>query len=110
MVSRGDIVRVSAPGDYGKPRPALIIQSDFFNPTHASIIVCLISSDLQDAPLFRVDIAPTPENGLQRRSQIMVDKIVTLRRERTGEAIGRANDQTLRQVERLLMVFLGLSE
>lgn len=107
---RGDLVLVSAPGDYGKPRPALVVQSDFFNPTHASVAVCLLSSDRQNAPLFRVDVEPTPKNGLQKPSQIMLDKIVSLKCERLGEAIGRIDEGQLLQVNRLLAVFLGLAD
>ena len=98
------------PGDYGKPRPALVIQSDFFNPTHASIVVCLISSDLQDAPLFRVNIDPVPENGLRKPSHIMVDKIIALKRERITETIGQIDSAQMLQVNRLLAVFLGLAD
>ena len=105
---RGDLVLVRAPGDYGKPRPALVVQSDFFNPTHASVAVCLLSSDRQNAPLFRVDLEPAPENGLQKPSQVMLDKIVTLKRERLGDTIGRINEGQLLQINRLLAVFLGL--
>ena len=87
-MKRGDLVIVSAPGDYGKPRPAVIIQSDIFNETHASILVCLLTSDRQDAPLFRIDVQPTEETGLKVASQIMIDKIVALRRERIVQHIG----------------------
>lgn len=109
-MKRGDIVIVSAPGDYGKPRPAVLVQSDLFNETHASIIVCLLTTDIQDAPLFRVDIAPAPGNGLHDHSQIMVDKIVALRRERIGDAVGRIDDDTLVRLNRSLALFLGFAQ
>lgn len=110
MINRGDLVLVAAAGDYDKPRPALVVQSNFFNPTHASVIVCLLTSDLQDAPLFRVDIDPSGQNGLRVPSQIMIDKIITMKRERVSETIGKANETTLLQVNRLLAVFLGLAD
>src|ERR1017187_6373104 len=56
-IMRGDVVVCAAPGDYGKPRPAVVVQSDLFNGTHASVVVCLITSHLEDAPLFRIPIA-----------------------------------------------------
>jgi len=108
-MKRGDLVIVSAPGDYGKPRPAVIIQSDIFNETHASILVCLITSDRQDAPLFRIDVQPTEETGLKVASQIMVDKIVALRRERITKHIGQVNDETLIRLNRSLALFIGLA-
>ena len=108
-MKRGDLVIVTAPGDYGKPRPALVVQADLFNDTHASIIVCLLTSDRQDAPLLRIDIEQGPDTGLQARSQVMVDKIVTLRRERIGRIIGRLDDQTMIRINRSLALVLGLA-
>lgn len=103
---RGDIVTVSLPGDYGKPRPALVIQSDLFGE-HPSVTVLPITSHLVDAPLLRLGIGP--ESGLERPSQIQIDKPHTPRRERIGAVIGRADDATLREVNRALAVFLGLA-
>jgi mRNA interferase MazF len=103
---RGDIVTVSLPGDYGKPRPALVIQSDLFEE-HPSITVLPITSHLVEAPLLRVVIGP--ECGLDRASQIQIDKAQTPRRERIGAVIGRADDATLRVVNRALAVFLALA-
>src|ERR1041385_7550357 len=86
---RGDLMTVAAAGDYGKPRPAVIVQTDAFPETHASVVVCQLTSDLADAPDFRVTIEPTPENGLRHTSQVMADKPVSIRRERVGQKIGR---------------------
>jgi len=109
-MNRGDLVVVSASGDYGKPRPALVVQSDLFNATHASVVVCLITTDLTDAPLIRLDVDATPENGLKQRSQIMIDKVVALHRERMGARIGRLDADTLVRVNRSLALFLGLGD
>lgn len=106
---RGDIVLVTAPGDFGKPRPALVIQSDLFNDTHASIVVCLLTTDVQEAPLFRIDVAASDETGLSDRSQIMVDKIVALRRKRILRTIGMADEAALLRVSRSLALFLGIA-
>lgn len=105
---RGDIVTVAAQGDYGKPRPALIIQSDLFNRL-SSVTLCLITSTLLDAPVFRITVDPSPENGLQRISQIEVDKIMTVRREHVGRVIGRLDDATLVKVNRSLAAFIGIA-
>jgi mRNA interferase MazF len=107
-VKRGDIVLVTAPGDYGKRRPAVVIQSDLFNDTHASIVVCLINSALVDAPLFRLTVAPSADNGLKEPSQIMVDKMVALRRERLSEPLGRLDDEMMLRLGRSLALFIGL--
>ncbi|EQD38012.1 transcriptional modulator of MazE/toxin, MazF [mine drainage metagenome] len=83
-MKRGDVVTVAASGDYGKPRPAVIVQTDALPAEHASVIVCQMTSDVAEAPDFRVTIEPTEKNGLRTRSQIMADKPVTIRRARVG--------------------------
>ena len=105
---RGDLVIVAAPGDYGKPRPALVVQSDLFDE-HPSVTLCLVTSALRETPLVRITVDPSPDNGLQRISQVQVDKIVTLARERIGKVIGRLDDATLLKVNRSLAVFVGIA-
>ncbi len=103
---RGDLVTVALQGDLGKPRPALIIQSDQFNAT-VTVTVLLVSSTLIDAPLIRLTVEPTPENGLRTSSQVMIDKAITVRREKLGAPFGRLDDDTLVAVNRGLALFLG---
>lgn len=103
---RGDLVVVSLPGDYGKPRPALVIQSDLF-AEQPSVTVLPITSHLVEAPLLRIAIGP--ESGLERISQVQIDKAQTPRRERIGAVIGRVDGATLAAVNRALAVFLGLA-
>ncbi|MFZ5995269.1 MAG: type II toxin-antitoxin system PemK/MazF family toxin [Thermodesulfobacteriota bacterium] len=91
-LKRGDVVLVVAPGSYGKPRPAVIVQTDLANETHPSFVVCPLTSHLRDAPLFRPDVDPDRENGLAKPSQIMVDKIITLPREKVKEVVGRLDE------------------
>jgi mRNA interferase MazF len=104
-MTRGDLVVVSLPGDYGKPRPALVVQSDLF-AEHPSLTVLPVTSHLVEAPLLRVGIGA--ESGLQLLSQIQIDKPQTPRRERIGRVIGRVDRATLAAVNRGLAVFLGL--
>ena len=87
-MKRGDVVTVAASGDYGKPRPAVIVQTDALPAEHGSVIVCQMTSDIAEAPDFRITIEPTESNGLIMRSQIMADKPVTIRRERVGTNFG----------------------
>jgi len=107
-LKRGDVVLAATPGDYGEPRPAIVTQSDLFNETHPSVVVCPLTSFCIDAPLLRVSVEPSEGNGLRQPSQVMVDKITTLRRERLRRTIGRLDRDTMTQVDRALMVFLGL--
>lgn len=105
---RGDLVTVAMPGDFGKPRPALVIQSDQFTDT-ATVSVLLLSGTLVNAPLIRLDVEPSPENGLRKRSQVMVDKAMTVKRDKLGEPFGRLDDETLVAVNRALALFLGFA-
>jgi len=107
-VNRGDFVTIAMQGDFGKPRPALVIQSDQFNE-HATVTVLLVSSTLVDAPLLRVTIEPSETNGLQKPSQIMLDKAMTLKRDKLGDAFGSASDSAMLEVGRCLAVFLGIA-
>jgi mRNA interferase MazF len=107
---RGDVVTVAAAGDYGKSRPAVIVQTDAFPASHASVVVCQLTSDLVNAPDFRVTIESTPENGLRRTSQVMVDKPVTVRRERVGRTIGRLGSQDMTRLGIALAFVFGLAD
>jgi mRNA interferase MazF len=107
-MKRGDLITVSLPGNYGKPRPALIIQSDLFD-SHPSLTVLPITSELRDTPLFRILIEPDSENGLREFSQIMVDKTHTIPRDKAGEIFGKLGDELMLKVTRSLAVFLGFS-
>ena len=108
-MSRGDVVVVAAPGDYGKPRPAVAVQSNALPERHASVVICQMTSELVEAD-FRVTIQPGPENGLRERSQIMADKSVTVRRERIAHTIGRLAPAELAQLNIALAFVLGLAD
>jgi mRNA interferase MazF len=107
---RGDVVTVAASGDYGKPRPAVIVQTDAFPEHHGSVVVCQLTSDLVNAPDFRVNIDPTPENGLRLASQVMADKPVTIRRERIGRKIGQLDGRDMTRIGLALAFVLGLAD
>jgi mRNA interferase MazF len=109
-MARGDVVLVAAAGDYGKPRPAVIVQSDAFPAEHSSVIVCQMTSDVQDAPAFRVTIEPSEANGLRARSQVMVDKPVTIRRDRIGRRIGALARGDIARINVALAFVLGLAD
>jgi len=107
-MKRGEVVTVAVPGDYGKPRPAVIVQADLFNATHPSVTVLPLTSTIVDAPLFRITVDPGKENGLTRVSQIMVDKVLTLPRQKVGKTIGRLNGDTMIRAGRALAVWVGV--
>ena len=108
-MKRGAVVVVAARGAYtGKPRPALVVQSDLFNPTHASVTVCPITSDCVDAPLFRLTLPPGPRTGLRAVSQVMIDKIVSVPRTAINAEIGACSATELDTVDEALRRWLGL--
>jgi mRNA interferase MazF len=106
-VKRGDLVTVALSGDYGKPRPALIVQDDAFDAV-PSIGVLPLSGDLHNAHLVRIPVEPSRQNGLERRSQVMVDKVVTVPRPKVGRVMGRLEQATMDAVDVALARFLGL--
>lgn len=107
-MKRGDLITVALQGDYGKPRPALVVQSDLFE-AHPSVTILPVTSELRKTPLFRFDVAPNEENGLRTPSQVMIDKAQTIPCEKIGKTFGRLDDQSMLAVNRLLAVFLGFA-
>lgn len=105
---RGDLVTVALQGDLGKPRPALVIQSDLFD-AHPTVTLLPVTSELRVAPLFRIAVNPSELNGLAKPSQVMVDKPQSIVREKIGAVIGRVDDETMLAVNRALAVFLGFA-
>ncbi|MBK7423557.1 MAG: type II toxin-antitoxin system PemK/MazF family toxin [Propionivibrio sp.] len=106
---RGDLVTIAMQGDFGKPRPALVIQADLFDE-HSTVTVLPVTSSLVAAPLLRVNIQPSSRNGLQKISQVMVDKAMTVKRDKLGQSFGRIDADAMVEVERCLAVFLGIAK
>ncbi len=104
---RGDLVTIALQGDYGKPRPALIVQSDFFDE-HPSVTILPVTSELRETPLFRIRVEPTPANGLHKTSEVMVDKAQSVQRERVGDVFGHLREEEMLAVSRSLAMFLGV--
>ena len=108
-MKRGDIVAVAPQGDYGRPRPALIVQSDALNEAD-SVLVVLFTSALTEAPLYRLTVEASDANGLKTVSQLMVDKILAYPRAKCGAAIGRLEPQYLFAVNAMLTLMIGLGD
>jgi mRNA interferase MazF len=107
-MKRGDLVLCSLSGDYGKTRPAVVIQSDLFNATHASIVICPVTSHEINAPWFRLPIRPHKNNKLEKPSQIMVDKITAVKREKIVGTIGHLSTTELYHINEALTRWLGI--
>ena len=107
-MKRGSLVTVALQGDVGKPRPALVIQSDMFD-AHPTVVVLPVTSDLRDSPLFRIAVEPSKSNGLEVPSHIMVDKPQSISRTKIGATFGEVDQSTLVAVNRSLAFFLGIA-
>lgn len=104
---RGDLVTIALQGTYGKPHPALVIQSDLF-AEHPSVTILPVTSELRDTPLFRIQVNPDESNGLRKPSQVMADKVQTISREKIGDVFGHLAEEEMLAVSRALAVFLGV--
>lgn len=108
-LQKGSIVICAIAGDYGKPRPAIIVQSGLFS-MHASFTVCPITSHLVKAPLFRLLISPDADNGLKVVSQIMIDKIMTIHKDKIHQKIGYISKEQLKEINQALKYWLSLDD
>jgi mRNA interferase MazF len=108
-VKRGDIVVISASGDYGKPRPAVVVQSDALNAAD-SVLVAMFTSAITDAPLYRLTVAPALANGLNAVSQVMVDTVLAYPRAKSGPVIGRLSATEMLVLNNMLSVMIGLAD
>ena len=108
-MKRGDLITVALQGEHGKPRPALVIQSDLFVRLTSTITVALLTTTALDASLIRVAIEPTETNGLRRRSYVIIDKTLSVRAHRLGPVFGHLDDTDMLTVDRALVLFLGIA-
>jgi mRNA interferase MazF len=108
-MKRGEVWTVAGGAEYaGKPRPAVIIQDDHFDGTRSSTI-CAFTTDPTEAPLFRIAVEPSPQNGLRATSRLMVDKITTVPKEKLGALLGHLADEDVVRLNQAIVVFLGLA-
>jgi mRNA interferase MazF len=106
---RGALVTVALAGDFGKPRPALVIQSNLF-AEHPSVTVLPLTSDLRETPIFRVRVLPDLANGLRVPSDVMIDKLHTVTRDKIRETFGFIGGEQLIEIERAVAVWLGIAD
>lgn len=109
-MKRGDVVLIVAPGELGKPRPAVVVQADDLGPETTAVIVCPMSSEVRAAHYVRPVVEPSESNGIRVRSQIMTDKVVALPRTRIRRTIGRLDGSIGERLDRALLVVLGLAK
>jgi mRNA interferase MazF len=108
-VKRRDVVLAVAPDDLGKPRPGVVVQADELGEQTTGVLVCPMSSDIRNTTRTRPVVDPSPSNGLRLRSQIMTDRLVSVRRDRIKQVIGSLDAEIGDQLDRALLVVLGLA-
>ena len=106
-MKRGDVVVAVLRGDYGKPRPAVVVQSDLY-AEHTSVTVAMMTTTLTDLENIRITIEPDPSNGLREVSQVLVDRLQTVRRDRIREVVGHLTAAQMTAIDRALALFLGV--
>jgi mRNA interferase MazF len=108
-LKRGDLVTVALSSDYGKPRPAVVIQSDLFSAVDSCAVLPITSHLAEEPSILRIGVDPSEDNGLRKPSQIMVDKIAGVPRRKLSQPFGRLDDETMLSVNRALALFLGFA-
>lgn len=108
-IGRGHVVLMNSPSELGRPRPGVVVQADEVSLDISTVFVCPITSHLQDDLPLRPVIEPDRSNGLRIRSQIMTDKMIALRRDRIRSVIGRIESPDIEQLDRALLIVLGLA-
>ncbi|WAP71213.1 type II toxin-antitoxin system PemK/MazF family toxin [Jiella pelagia] len=105
---RGDFVTATFPGDIKKPRPGLILQADEYIAGHHTLLVCPLTTYRSEARLFRPVFFPSPQNGLEHRSEAMIDKLSPVRNNGIRQRIGTATHEELLTIELALITITGL--
>jgi mRNA interferase MazF len=105
---RGTVVIVSVPGDFGKPRPAVIVQHSRLTPIMESVVIALVTTSVRGGRHVRVKVEPTERNGLRATSRIMVDKLFAIQKHRISQVVGQLDGATMLRVDEALRTILAL--
>jgi len=108
-IRRGAVVTVALAGDFGKPRPAVVLRSDHF-AAHQIVSLVPLTTFRRAAVLLRIDIAPSTGNGLTVPSQAMIDTLHSVRVQRIGAIVGQLAAADLRRIVRAVAVYLGFAD
>lgn len=108
-MKRGDLLTIALQGDYGKPRPAVVVQNDGASSTD-SILVCPTTSDLAPDNPLRIRLAANEASGLRHDSDVMIDKVGPVPRVKCGPVFGRVSEELMPQLNEALTFILGLGE
>lgn len=107
-MKRGDIVWCVMSSDFGKVRPAVVVQSDLFNGLRETTVLCPLTTTDVEAPLFRIALAPDADNQLEKPSWAMVDKVCSVKNTSIREVQGKVPAESMASIDEALMLWLGL--
>jgi len=108
-LTRGDLVLARHPNSpASKPRPCVVVQRTSTIEGSDKVTLCPLSSTLIGVAAQRPSVAPSPENGLQRHSEVEADWMFTFPKSSIGPTIGRLDDVTLRELDAALRRWLHL--
>ena len=106
-IKQGSVFVCIIPGNYGNPCPAVVVQSDMHNKNCPSVLICPITTSLTDDPIIRMLLTPTELNGLSLESQIMIDKIHTIRRDKIQKKIGELSADQLEELIKAVQAWMN---
>lgn len=107
-MKRGEIYYIVPPRDFGKQRPAVVIQSSLFLAHAPSVTFCLMTGSIQFVNPVRILVNPTRANGLDQPSLIQIDKIVTVEADRIRNRIGVLTPVQVAAVDAALKLWLEI--
>lgn len=107
-LKRGDVVQFTVGSDTGKPRLGVVVQSDLFNETHLSVVLCPVSFDSTGLTLFRIPIPADAATGVGKPAELMVDKLAAVRRDRIARRAGKLSRREMSRVDEALRRWLAL--
>ena len=108
-MKRGELWTLRDRNYASKARPVVIVQADsenFFD----SVILCLFTSFKSENISTRVKIEPSPENGLEKTSYVMTDKIITVEKSLLGKQLGNLTSEEMHHIAGKLAKILDIQK
>jgi mRNA interferase MazF len=94
--------------EQGGIRPVLVVQNDIGNKYSPTVIAAAITSKLDKAKLPTHIELSSKEYGLEKDSVVLLEQIRTIDKTRLKERIGELNTFKMNQVNKAMMISLGV--
>jgi mRNA interferase MazF len=106
-MKRGELWTLKDRNYAAKARPVVIVQANSEN-SFDSVILCLFTTFDSEGVFTRVKIEPTAENGLEKISYVMTEKIVTVEKTMLGRHIGNLTNNEMHLIAGKLAKILDI--